>query len=311
MPRAAIFFALLYLTMIPIYAHQYLSLEDEFVQSNIMKESELRQLADSFSKGLERAIRDTLKQGYDWSGLALNPRKWGLETEYFNVLSVKYDDSQWMGALEITLRAVLNNHVEESYVQERKKAEWNNQGLQFSRFHVFKVRIEETYAEHRDNIAYCKNKDLSYVTVKQPAGPCKFDDVEVTVATALLPSDFPVPIEFLFPFSSGVHSPADSPPLFPYRRMKLNEGISIWLPVNDQLQEEMHQMVQAGKGIPPPKVGGYLRMLYFSVTTATTLGYGDIVPVTNRARMTVASEAILGVVLVGLFLNALARKKDA
>jgi hypothetical protein len=47
-------------------------------------------------------------------------------------------------------------------------------------------------------------------------------------------------------------------------------------------------------------------MLYLSSVTITTLGYGDIVPVTCSARMLIASEAILGVILAGLFLNSLA-----
>ncbi len=46
-----------------------------------------------------------------------------------------------------------------------------------------------------------------------------------------------------------------------------------------------------------------LRFLYFSVVTITTLGFGDIVPVTSRARTIVALESFLGVVLMGLFVG--------
>jgi hypothetical protein len=59
-------------------------------------------------------------------------------------------------------------------------------------------------------------------------------------------------------------------------------------------------------------VGGlpsqFPRMLYFSVVTVTTLGYGDITPVTSTTRFLVGSEAVLGVLLVGLFLNSLTRR---
>ncbi len=48
------------------------------------------------------------------------------------------------------------------------------------------------------------------------------------------------------------------------------------------------------------------RMIYLSAQTITTLGLGDIVPLTPRARILVASEALFGVLLVGLFLNAVA-----
>jgi voltage-gated potassium channel Kch len=49
-------------------------------------------------------------------------------------------------------------------------------------------------------------------------------------------------------------------------------------------------------------------MIYFSAVTITTLGFGDIVPITAHARTSVI-EAISGVILIGLFLNALARDR--
>jgi len=53
----------------------------------------------------------------------------------------------------------------------------------------------------------------------------------------------------------------------------------------------------------------YWRMLYFSSVTVTTLGYGDIVPMTTKARILISIEAILGVLLIGLFLNSLSKRK--
>jgi Ion channel len=49
------------------------------------------------------------------------------------------------------------------------------------------------------------------------------------------------------------------------------------------------------------------RMMYLSAVTITTLGFGDIVPVTPEARWWVTAEAVTGVILIGLFLNAVAR----
>lgn len=54
-----------------------------------------------------------------------------------------------------------------------------------------------------------------------------------------------------------------------------------------------------------PPYDNFMRMLYFSVVTATTLGYGDIVPVTTTARNLIISECLFGVMLAGLFVNAL------
>lgn len=46
------------------------------------------------------------------------------------------------------------------------------------------------------------------------------------------------------------------------------------------------------------------RMLYFSVVTIATLGYGDIVPLSALARLLVAVEAVWGIFVAGLFINA-------
>jgi hypothetical protein len=51
------------------------------------------------------------------------------------------------------------------------------------------------------------------------------------------------------------------------------------------------------------------RMVYFSAVTITTLGYGDIVPITHGARNLVTAEAVAGVILIGLFLNAVAKPR--
>ncbi|MBA7674955.1 hypothetical protein ES703_83183 [subsurface metagenome] len=53
--------------------------------------------------------------------------------------------------------------------------------------------------------------------------------------------------------------------------------------------------------------------LYFSVVTITTLGYGDIEPVTIRGRVLASAEPILGIILLvlvlGIFLVELGRQK--
>lgn len=52
----------------------------------------------------------------------------------------------------------------------------------------------------------------------------------------------------------------------------------------------------------------FFTALYFSVVTITTLGYGDILPVSNLALVTVSAECILGIITIGFFLNAISVK---
>lgn len=58
----------------------------------------------------------------------------------------------------------------------------------------------------------------------------------------------------------------------------------------------------------PTARGSFWRMFYLSAVTATTVGFGDIVPLTDNARLAVSFEAIIEVILAGLFLSALAKK---
>jgi hypothetical protein len=60
----------------------------------------------------------------------------------------------------------------------------------------------------------------------------------------------------------------------------------------------------AVRGFPGHFTGQYSRMLYLSATTITTLGFGDIVPLTTPARMVISLESVLGIILMGLFVNA-------
>ena len=53
-----------------------------------------------------------------------------------------------------------------------------------------------------------------------------------------------------------------------------------------------------------------VQSIYFSVVTITTLGYGDITPQTDLARSLAAFESVFGIILIGLFLNAVARASD-
>jgi len=53
----------------------------------------------------------------------------------------------------------------------------------------------------------------------------------------------------------------------------------------------------------------FLTHLYYSAVTVTTLGYGDITPLTESAAIIVGTESVLGVVIIGLFLNQIAHYK--
>jgi hypothetical protein len=75
----------------------------------------------------------------------------------------------------------------------------------------------------------------------------------------------------------------------------------------------VHRMMayaDAMEGFPGRASGSFWRMFYLSTVTITTLGFGDIVPITTMARFLVASEAIAGTIIIGLYLWALTQHLD-
>jgi uncharacterized protein YjbI with pentapeptide repeats len=63
-----------------------------------------------------------------------------------------------------------------------------------------------------------------------------------------------------------------------------------------------------GSGIDYSTWGGFLTCLYFSVVTFTTLGFGDIQPVTDAGRAVAGVEAFTGAFMIALFVLVLGRK---
>jgi voltage-gated potassium channel Kch len=65
-----------------------------------------------------------------------------------------------------------------------------------------------------------------------------------------------------------------------------------------------HAFAITVSSIPNQPLAGY-KALYFSLTTLSTLGYGDIVPVSNVARMLAAMEAITGTLFITVLIARL------
>jgi Ion channel len=66
---------------------------------------------------------------------------------------------------------------------------------------------------------------------------------------------------------------------------------------------------RAARGFPSTASNEFVRFLYLSAVTITTVGYGDIVPLTDRARIATGLEAVYGVVMAGIFLASLATQR--
>src|ERR1700730_5285302 len=75
--------------------------------------------------------------------------------------------------------------------------------------------------------------------------------------------------------------------------------------LNEPFDVELATFLKESSGLTSSASDNCLRMLYLSAVTITTIGYGDIVPITPRARSFVTIEAVVGAVLIGMFLSSL------
>ncbi len=76
----------------------------------------------------------------------------------------------------------------------------------------------------------------------------------------------------------------------------------------------IYESVELFKNIKNPmrgiNEGLFLRMFYFSAVTATTLGYGEIVPITNVARLTIVLQSVMGLILIGCIIFWVTNRKE-
>jgi hypothetical protein len=97
-----------------------------------------------------------------------------------------------------------------------------------------------------------------------------------------------------------------SPVAPPLRALFPSIGKASLLVLAGEAYELLGHFYAANAGDPAYVPEGWWRMVYLSAVTVTTLGFGDITPVSESARLYVALEAVLGVVFVGVFLSRLA-----
>lgn len=98
--------------------------------------------------------------------------------------------------------------------------------------------------------------------------------------------------------------------LFPpaVRTASGGSGLSApFLQADAKTAQQLNNARSQAAGDPAAQSDLLWRMTYFSATTQTTLGLGDITPVSDGARLWVTVQAVLGVFIVGLFLAALGK----
>jgi hypothetical protein len=249
-------YALVYLSLIPIFAVVYSYLPKHFYHSTIQLESSM----DQETKGLTRELSHVFYDQFEaqdktherlggWDGVQV--RAWWVRPERFENLEIDNNEASF----SITVKA------------------WNDKTFVTIPLVVkFDVRMES-------GLSFPPNREEE-------------EDKRLTI------QGLPVNGEFAdeqFQLELGRALFPESP----------KRSTSLYMLIPLHLMDELRHFSGVTKGMGSEVSGNFVRMLYLSAATITTLGYGDIVPITTVSRLLVSVESILGIVLIGLFLNAL------
>ena len=111
------------------------------------------------------------------------------------------------------------------------------------------------------------------------------------------------------------------------RKMKVKKALSILIPIllvlliivavyvmkqpsstdNPPISDNITKQ-QNNEKIENGKIENPVDAFYFTCVTLTTLGFGDIAPVTYGGRLLVSIEVLIGIVIISIFLTAVAQK---
>ena len=277
------FFGLLYLALIPAFALAFFNQRDGFTHSNIAREASTERLID----GVEADLRRALTAAFD-NGILLN----GLAPLYAQAGTIPtiIADQEW--DIAVTLASVT---LSGSYFYAGDLADLSGRVI-----------------EPADG----------YWNTFEPLNDYPSALIELTLLDLGVPTDFGTVFDgsglsFEIPFSVVELNVTDPEGKITAEMLAAGLDSSTTDSTKNRIQlpeetvEALRQILAAQSGDDSQAIGGYARMLYLSAVTITTLGYGDIVPTKATTRFLVAFESVLGIVVMGLFLNASVNRRPS
>lgn len=283
-------YALAYLICIPLFATIYYFLPYHFYHSTIQYEQVLDRDADDILKRIRSEIIKTFKEKNGSEFLVSDG--WTLNINDLTVKSLKITGDWVSFSTDIKLI--------------------KNQQKIFSADGESSIEIADINEQKAEVLFYIGNSSES-----------NYDGAETiffrSSDTTNLPSSEIIRLHLLFPckfkscreetFLGG--TVLSGPEAFTLPQdVDAPASEHAFMPIPSSLHEQILGYAKGVSGFPSKTTGSYWRMLYLSAVTISTLGYGDILPITTVSRILLSTEAIIGIVLVGLFLNSLAYESN-
>lgn len=271
-------YALLYVLILFVFAFVYRLLPgDHFYHSNIAREPMLRRDKNRISEELTREIINTFQSHH--GGNQKSVGNWKIDARTFQVLFLEATDK--------------GNDVDIRFKLDMKLTDASNPriSLMLDPVVTFSATEGSESTESGDVGNVPRNKT---VIVDVPEVPYWEKKENIDFAKTF----FPTP---------GVTASQNREAANP-EKVSVSPP-EVIMPISKSLSDSILNLAKGIQGNPSNLSGYYERMLYLSAVTITTLGYGDIAPLTTLARILVLSEAVIGIIVIGLFINAGSQKK--
>ena len=285
--RKPTLYAMVYLLLIPTFAFIYWSLGDEFYHSTVKYEQLIREEHPRLTEDLRDSIVKSYRRVHDDSWETEDG--WRLLVGDIKLSRLVVDQ----GRYTLDLQMVFENKKTNLFYLSLLRAT-------FSPDPIFPEKDAKKYL-----FALCAENSPSSTPTPAPSrshGPTPIPSVR-KVAWPIR-EQTPMPLDEIFPLDlEAIRGGAFGSTQCPFCDQPCG-----FLVTSRELMDRLIAYSNTMEGFPSRASGSFDRMLYLSAMTITTVGYGDIVPITRQARMLLALEAILGIVLIGLFLNAVAHE---
>ena len=323
-------YALLYLAVIPLFATIYFRLDSSHLScATIRQEPAIISLKENVSLGIQRGIESgfrrnragTLSRTFTTKKLSPSSKEnkeailadLRKSKKGFAVVNVVGPDGYCQihahDRIKLHMLTVSSLHVEDTGISFRISAMYSLDSEPFTfkasrRFFLSSNMNEHTIRESNSgsisimggflikskrsaNSTTCATDEFELVSYDRPSKSSVREYVEVMVCP-----------ENLFQKTSEMAS-----------WMKIFDSIDdptgLKVSLSPQVMSNLSKLVATCNGtLVERNLEYWLRMFYFSCVCITTLGFGDIVPVSLTARMLIAIESILGIILIGYFLYA-------
>lgn len=225
----------------------------------------------------------------------------------------------------IPIFALIFNYYSNEFYHSTIKFEENQKDEQKDILRSLELSMIETYktvnhTEDLDDIYYFTIKDIKFYNLEYENGYYTFDLISDYKGDEKDLPPNPLNLKFCLSWETEI-SPSlkeygiecsnykdmeqTLKMLFPSRFEQFRKNQTIgYITVSNSLQTKLKNFRDTILGRPIRSENNYWRMFYLSSVTITTVGYGDIIPTSTLTRILVSVEAILGVVLIGLFINA-------